>query len=107
MQNVSALSLARQWGDRLAHIHLCDGTSPKENLHLFDEHLLPGQGSQPVAQTLETISQAGFSGHVIAEISTRNAGTEHYRVQMVKSSLDYARYYKAVGRERHFAGASG
>jgi len=107
MQDVSALSLARQWGDRLAHIHLCDGTSPKENFHLFDEHLLPGQGSQPVAQTLETISQAGFCGHVIAEISTRNAGTEDYRVQMVKSSLDYARYYQAVGRERHLAEASG
>ena len=107
MQDVSALSLARQWGNRLAHIHLCDGTSPKENFHLFDEHLLPGQGTQPVAKTLEAVTHAGFSGHVIAEISTRNAGTEEYRVNMVKSSLDYARYYQAVGRERHLAEASG
>ena len=104
MQDISALSLARQWGDRLAHIHLCDGTSPKENFHLFDEHLLPGQGTQPVAQTLEVISEAGFRGHVIAEVSTKNAVTDEQRVQMVKSSLDYARYYLAVGRERLLAG---
>jgi hypothetical protein len=60
-----------------------------------------------VAQTLEAISQAGFSGHVIAEISTRNAGTEEHRVSMVKSSLDFARYYQAVGRERNLAEATG
>jgi sugar phosphate isomerase/epimerase len=104
MQDISALSLARQWGNRLSHVHLCDGTSPKENFHLFDEHLLPGQGTQPVAQTLEVISEAGFTGHVIAEVSTRTAITDEQRVQMVKSSLDFARYYSAVGRERLLAG---
>jgi sugar phosphate isomerase/epimerase len=107
MQDVSALSLARQWGDRLAHIHLCDGTSPKEKFHLLDEHLRPGHGSQPVAKTLEAVTQAGFAGHVIAEISTRNAATDDYRVHMVKSSLDFARYYQAVGRERHRLSAVG
>jgi len=100
MQNISALRLAREWGSRLAHIHLCDGTSPLENFHLFDEHLLPGRGTQPVAQTLELIASQGFSGHVIAEVSTRSATTNDQRVRMVKSSLDYARYYLAVGREQ-------
>jgi sugar phosphate isomerase/epimerase len=106
MQDVSALRLARQWGERLAHIHLCDGTSPKDNFHLFDEHLLPGKGSQPVAETLEHVATTGFSGHVIAEVSTGKANTEAQRVQMVKASLDYARYYMAVGREQLAAGRS-
>jgi sugar phosphate isomerase/epimerase len=106
MQDVSALQLAKHWGDRLAHIHLCDGTSPKDNFHLFDEHLVPGRGTQPVAQTLETVAGAGFVGHVIAEVSTRSATTDEQRVALVKSSLDYARYYLAVGREILHAGVS-
>jgi sugar phosphate isomerase/epimerase len=104
MQDVSALTLARQWGDRLAHVHLCDGTSPKENFHFFDEHLLPGRGTQPVADTLETIARNGFTGHIIAEVSTGSARTEEARVDMVRSSLNYARYYTAVGREKLVAG---
>ena len=106
MQNVSALRLAKQWGDRLAHIHLCDGTSPKEKFHLFDEHLVPGRGTQPVAKTLETVAGAGFTGHVVAEVSTRSAVDDDQRVAWVKSTLDYARYYLAVGRESLQAGAS-
>lgn len=100
MQGISALRLAREWGERLAHVHLCDGTSPKENFHLFDEHLLPGKGTQPVGETLELLAQSGFRGHVIAEVSTAKAQSDEQRVQMVKSSLDFARYYMAVGRER-------
>jgi sugar phosphate isomerase/epimerase len=103
MQGVSSLRLAREWGERLAHIHLCDGTSPKEKFHLFDEHLLPGRGTQPVSQTLETVASRGFEGHVIAEVSTRSAKTDQQRVRMVKSALDYARYFLAVGRERKLA----
>lgn len=107
MQDVSALKLAKQWGDRLAHIHLCDGTSPKENFHLFDEHLVPGRGTQPVAETLEAVAGAGFTGHVIAEVSTRTATNDDQRVALVRSALDYARYYLAVGRETRHAGVSG
>jgi sugar phosphate isomerase/epimerase len=106
MQNVSSLLLAKQWGERLSHIHLCDGTSPEENFHLFDEHLVPGRGSQPVAQTLEMIGLQGFTGHVIAEVSTRNATHDDERIRMVRSTLDYARYYMAVGRERRMAGVT-
>jgi len=103
MQNVSSLRLAREWGDRLSHVHLCDGTSPRDNFHLFDEHLVPGRGTQPVAETLELLATNGFSGHVIAEVSTHKATNDDQRVRMVKASLDYARYYLAVGRERALA----
>ncbi len=106
MQNVSGLRLAREWGERLAHLHLCDGTSPQENFHLFDEHLIPGQGSQPVDKTLELIASTGFRGHVIAEVSTKSAGSEAKRIEAVRRSLNFARYYLAVGRERKFAGST-
>lgn len=107
MQNISSLNLAREWGSRLSHIHLCDGTSPKENFHLFDEHLLPGKGTQPVADTLEFVASNGFRGHVIAEVSTKGATSDSQRIRMVKSALDYARYFLAVGREQRMAGVRG
>lgn len=98
MQDVSARDLANSWGERLSHVHLCDGTSPKEQFHLFDEHLLPGQGSQPVAHTLEDLGRSGFTGHIIAEVSTRSAKTEQDRIDMVGSSLDISRSWFSAGR---------
>jgi hypothetical protein len=54
----------------------------------------------------ELLAQSGFRGHVIAEVSTAKAQSDDQRVQMVKSSLDFARYYMAVGRERLQAGVA-
>ena len=56
-----------------------------------------------MAETLELLATTGFRGHVIAEVSTSKASTEDHRVRMVKSSLDFARYFLAVGRERKLA----
>lgn len=97
MQDISARDLATQWGSRLAHVHLCDGTSPKDSYHLFDEHLLPGHGTQPVAETLADLGQSGFDGHIIAEVSTREATTEARRVEMVAHSLEFSRSHLARG----------
>lgn len=103
MQDVSSQQLAQQWGSRLAHIHLCDGTSPKDNFHLFDEHLLPGEGSQPVSETLEDLGRTGFLGHVVAEVSTRSAKNERERINMVGQSLDFSRARLETGREQLLA----
>jgi sugar phosphate isomerase/epimerase len=91
MQGVSARDLAGAWGSRLSHVHLCDGTSPQDSFHLFDEHLLPGEGTQPVAETLEDLGRSGFTGHIIAEVSTRGAKTDDRRIEMVGQALDFAR----------------
>jgi sugar phosphate isomerase/epimerase len=98
MQDVSSQQLAKQWGSRLAHIHLCDGTSPNDNFHLFDEHLIPGEGSQPVSETLEDLGRAGFTGHVIAEVSTRSAKNERERINVIGKSLDFSRARLETGR---------
>ena len=55
-------------GDRLAHVHLADGTDSAR-----DEHLIPGRGDQPVAQVLTMLAGRGFDGTVIVEVSTRRA----------------------------------
>ena len=51
------VAMARRLGDRLRHIHMTDGTGSAK-----DEHLVPGRGTQPVAELLEHL--AGPVGHV-------------------------------------------
>lgn len=85
---VDSLDLAMRLGDRLRHIHLTDGSgSPR------DEHLVPGRGSQPVAELLEHLGASDFAGHVVAEVSTRRAGTREARENDLLASLAFARLH--------------
>jgi sugar phosphate isomerase/epimerase len=43
------LEYAMAMGSRLRHIHLCDDTRSVDDSNIFDEHLAPGRGTQPVA----------------------------------------------------------
>ena len=57
-----SLEIAMAMGDRLRHLHLCDGRGSVEDGTVFDEHLLPGRGTQPVAETLDWLASTGWSG---------------------------------------------
>ena len=48
------LELAATMGDRLAHVHIADGTGSAK-----DEHLVPGRGSQPCGELLERLAGTG------------------------------------------------
>ena len=65
-----SLEMAMAMGDRLRHIHLCDGTKSADEGNIFDEHLAPGRGTQPVAETLQYLATSGWSGSVVAEVVT-------------------------------------
>jgi len=103
MQSVSAQDLARDWGSRLGHVHLCDGTSPHDDFYRFDAHLPPGEGSQPVGETLEDLGATGYTGHVIAEVSTRSAKTDAARVERVGRSLEFSRAALQRGMASQYA----
>jgi sugar phosphate isomerase/epimerase len=81
-----ALEMARDLGDRLAHVHLADGTGSNR-----DEHLIPGRGDQPVSDVLAHLASRGFSGTVIVEVSTRRAIDRDARVVDLVEALDFAR----------------
>jgi len=87
----SGLDLAQDWGERLRHVHLCDGTFPDDNPHLFDEHLAPGDGSQPIGGVLEQLTQSGFDGAVIAEVSTAKDRTRAAKVERLTRTLEFAK----------------
>jgi sugar phosphate isomerase/epimerase len=87
------MGMADSLGDRLAHVHLGDGTKPG----LPDEHLVPGRGTQPCAELLGWLTKSGYSGHVVLEVSTHRVPTLADRQADLAESLEFAR--------RHLAGA--
>jgi sugar phosphate isomerase/epimerase len=85
-----AMAMAAALGSRLAHVHLGDGSgSPK------DEHLVPGRGSQPCAELLETLAVQQFSGSVVVEVSTRRCSAEQREVDLAEA-LAFARLHLAA-----------
>ena len=95
------IEMARRLGDRLRHVHMTDGSgSPK------DEHLVPGRGNQPCGEFLEHLAEAGFEGHIVAEINTRKAGTREAREADLLASLAFSQLHFARALEsRHEAGS--
>jgi sugar phosphate isomerase/epimerase len=83
------LSMAAELGDRLAHVHLSDGTKPG----LPDEHLVPGRGTQPCAELLAWLNRTGFAGHVVLEVSTHRVPSLADRQADLAESLEFARKY--------------
>ncbi len=97
LAGVSALDLAEQWGDRLRHVHLCDGSSTEPNATLLDEHLVPGRGAQPVAEVLAMLAARGFDGSIVAEINSRACGGDDaLRLEWLRETLAFARQHTAL-----------
>jgi len=82
------LAMARELGSRLAHVHLGDGTKPG----LPDEHLVPGRGFQPCVELLGWLTESGYSGHVVLEVSTHRVPTLADRQADLAESLAFTRH---------------
>src|SRR5262249_29075647 len=80
-----ALAMAAAMGDRLAHVHLGDGTGEGR-----DEHLVPGRGNQPCGPLLSSLRSRGFTGSVAVEVSTRRARSRQARADDLAESLAFA-----------------
>jgi sugar phosphate isomerase/epimerase len=93
-----ALEMAGELGDRLAHVHMADGSGVANR----DEHLVPGRGTQPCAPVLEKLAADGYSGAVVLEVNTRRAVSREARLADLSESLEFTR--KHLGDP---AGASG
>jgi sugar phosphate isomerase/epimerase len=90
-----AMALADRMGDGLAHLHLADGRGAS-----VDEHLIPGDGTQPVAQVCRALMDRGFDGRAVVEINTQNARTVADRSEMLARALAFARTNLARPSER-------
>jgi sugar phosphate isomerase/epimerase len=88
------VAMARRLGDRLRHIHMTDGTGSAK-----DEHLVPGRGTQPVAELLEHLANVDFAGHVVVEINTRKASNRAARELDLMEALAFTRLNFAAAPE--------
>jgi sugar phosphate isomerase/epimerase len=85
---VDAVAMAKRMGERLAHLHLADGTGAPR-----DEHLVPGRGSQPCAEVCRALSGQGFTGTVVLEVSTRRARNRLERRAALTEAMLFARLH--------------
>ena len=88
-----ALELLDRMGERLAHVHLADGSGVLGR----DEHLVPGRGGQPCAQVSRRLVERDFRGVVVIEVSTRRCRTRDDRVAALDESLRFARAHLHPG----------
>ena len=97
LSGINSLNEAKRMGDRLTHIHLCDGFGTKtkrsgeETDKVFDEHLPPGFGNQPVAETLQYLADTGWDGNIVSEINTRKYKTWEEKRKVLADSANFAR----------------
>ena len=87
-----AYAMTEELGDRLAHVHMADGTGVPNR----DEHLVPGRGTQPCGPVLEKLSADGYSGMVVLEVNTRRATTREARLADLSEALDFTRRHLAA-----------
>jgi sugar phosphate isomerase/epimerase len=86
------LELAQRLGPTLRHVHLTDGSGTAK-----DEHLVPGRGSQPVAELLEHLARERFAGHLVLEINTRRSGGRAGRETDLIEALAFTRLHFDAG----------
>ncbi|WP_249224986.1 sugar phosphate isomerase/epimerase family protein [Nocardioides alcanivorans] len=85
------VAMAERLAERLRHIHLTDGTGSAK-----DEHLIPGRGTQPVAELLQHLAAVDFAGHVVVEVNTRKCATVDARTADLAEALSFARTHLGV-----------
>ncbi len=97
-----ALAMAAALGDRLAHVHMADGTG---TAIAPDEHLVPGRGGQPCAEMLEWLSAAGYPGIVVLEVNTRRAQSKEERQADLAEALAFTRLHLGLPAGQAVAGS--
>lgn len=83
---MNALDTVSEIFDKLRHVHLTDGAGS-----LKDEHLIPGAGTMPVAETLQYLAKQNWAGDVVVEVNTRFVRRQSTREKMLADSIAFAR----------------
>lgn len=86
-----SLAAVRELGPRLRHVHLTDGNDSGK-----DDHQIPGEGTQPVAESLRHLGRVGLAGTVCVEVGTRGVEYAGQREEKLAASLAFAREHLAA-----------
>jgi sugar phosphate isomerase/epimerase len=86
-----AIEMLDAMDERLAHVHMADGTGIGR-----DEHLVPGRGTQPCGDLLGRLAERRFTGSVIVEVNTRRATSRDERDADLVEALAFTRLHLAA-----------
>lgn len=79
---VQSLDYVQNWGTRLHHLHLSDGSSSAK-----DDHFFPGEGNQRPWEVVKALVGRGFSGHIVHEINTKQCCSPAEREEKLAKTL--------------------
>lgn len=97
LSGLNSLEIVNKVGSRLSHIHLCDGHTANGNADkVMDEHALPGEGDQPVAEVLQLLSSQNWDGAIVAEVNTRQFKSPVAKLKALKQTVDFAKLHTSV-----------
>lgn len=99
LSGIDTLEFVKTHLNQVRHIHLCDGKGVRrsDKAKVFDEHLKPGDGNQPVAETLRLLADSDWDGHIVAEVSTKRYRSERKTEDVLRDTLRFARESMADG----------
>ncbi|UYQ76710.1 sugar phosphate isomerase/epimerase [Glutamicibacter sp. JL.03c] len=93
--NMDSRQAVEDLGHRLAHVHLCDGLDNGK-----DEHLVPGLGTQRVAESLHYLRDVQWDGTLAVEVSTRKAKNAGQKEEWLGKTLEFAREHLSASSDR-------
>ncbi len=96
-----ALGMAEELGERLAHVHMADGSG----VTYRDEHLVPGRGAQPCAPLLAKLATGSYTGAVVLEVNTRRAASREARLADLAEALAFTRSHLGLDAPAGAVGA--
>lgn len=88
LSGLDGVEFVKQYGSKLKVIHLTDGTlrAKSKGDAIFDEHLIPGEGSMPIQAVYDELVKQGWKGKTVLEINTTKLKTlEEKRIPLQKS----------------------
>lgn len=103
LSGIDTLTTVTNHLDTIKHFHICDGVGTKtrkrsgiEKDKLFDEHMLPGEGTQPILEVFKILKENKWEGHLVAEVKTSSNLRLEAKLESLEKTLTYMRKYSDI-----------
>lgn len=96
LSGLDTLQFVEQHHGKIKHFHVCDGVGVKTKKRngtqankLFDEHLAPGEGTQPILEVFELLNRNSWVGSLVAEVRTGSKMNLDNKMVKLDDTLQY------------------
>jgi sugar phosphate isomerase/epimerase len=103
LSGLDTLTTVKEYQQKIKHFHVCDGFGVKtkkrtgiEKNKLFDEHLLPGEGTQPILDVFKLLKENNWRGHLVAEVRTSSKLGLDSKFERLQKTLEYMKQYSDI-----------